>query len=57
MPKNKLPSSIQTEATKSRNVRARNPYAQHPLMQKGGLHQKSKSALTLKIIYCLKNSI
>jgi len=23
----------------------RNPYAQHPLMRKGGVHQKSKSAI------------
>jgi hypothetical protein len=34
--KNKLLSSL--------NARPRNPYVNHPLMQKGGAHQKSKSA-------------
>ena len=34
--KKKVPPSL--------NTAPRNPYANHPLMQKGGVHQKSKSA-------------
>ena len=34
--KKKMPPSL--------NTAPRNPYVNHPLMQKGGVHQKSKSA-------------
>lgn len=39
-------SSAQTNHSPKRKVqKPRNPYADHPLMRKGGVHQKSKSAL------------
>jgi hypothetical protein len=40
---NKRSTSQRTQAQKPRN-----PYADHPLMRKGGVHQKSTSALRAK---------
>ncbi len=46
MPKlRKCLSSEQREAQSSNNLITRNPYYNHPMMRKGGVHQKSKSAL------------
>ncbi len=41
----KRTTTLISDSPKRKAQKPRNPYADHPLMGKGGVHQKSKSAL------------
>lgn len=44
MPKNRKKKSNRQNSTTPIAAAPRNPYSDHPLMKKGGIHKKSKSA-------------